>query len=66
MINKVKVFKIGVSWGSFESLIISLNFGNNEKQLIEEENISPGLIRLSIGLEPADKLITDLDQALND
>ncbi|WP_066048050.1 trans-sulfuration enzyme family protein [Robertmurraya korlensis] len=65
VINKVKVFKIGVSWGSFESLIMSLNFGNNEKQLIEKEHISPGLIRLSIGMEPAEKLISDLEQALN-
>jgi cystathionine beta-lyase/cystathionine gamma-synthase len=65
VINKVKVFKIGVSWGSFESLILSLNFGNNEKQLVEEEHISPGLIRLSIGMEPVDKLISDLEQALS-
>ncbi|MBT2650081.1 aminotransferase class I/II-fold pyridoxal phosphate-dependent enzyme [Bacillus sp. ISL-34] len=63
VINKVKIFKIGVSWGSFESLIMSPNFGNNIDELIKE-HISPGLIRLSIGMEPAEKLIADLEQAL--
>jgi cystathionine beta-lyase/cystathionine gamma-synthase len=64
VINKVRVFKIGVSWGSFESLIISPNLGTNESKLINE-HISPGLIRLSIGLEEPSILIADLNQALS-
>jgi cystathionine beta-lyase/cystathionine gamma-synthase len=65
MINKMKVFKIGVSWGSFESLIISPNLGNNEGKLVKE-HISPGTIRLAIGLENANALIEDLEQALSE
>lgn len=64
VINRVNVFNIAVSWGSFESLIMSPNFGNNEAELIKE-HVSPSLIRLSIGTEPADKLIEDLKQALD-
>ena len=30
-----------------------------------ENGISPGLLRLSVGLESADDLINDLNQALN-
>jgi cystathionine beta-lyase/cystathionine gamma-synthase len=63
VLNKVKIFKIGVSWGSFESLIMSPNFGNNVDKLIKE-HVSPGLIRLSVGMEPPTKLIADLNQAL--
>jgi cystathionine beta-lyase/cystathionine gamma-synthase len=65
VINKMKVFKIGVSWGSFESLVVSPNLGNNEEKLINE-HISPGTIRLAVGLENSSILIDDLKQALND
>ncbi|MFB1098720.1 PLP-dependent aspartate aminotransferase family protein [Terribacillus sp. JSM ZJ617] len=63
VINKAKVFQIGVSWGSFESLIMSPNYGNNAEQL-KMEYTSPGLIRISIGQGDADELIQDLKQAL--
>jgi cystathionine beta-lyase/cystathionine gamma-synthase len=65
VINKMKVFKIGVSWGSFESLVASPNIGNNEQKLINE-HISPGTIRLAVGLENSSILIDDLKRALND
>jgi cystathionine beta-lyase len=65
IINKMKVFKIGVSWGSFESLILSPNLGNNEDKLVKE-HISPGTIRLAVGLENANALIDDLKQALEE
>jgi cystathionine beta-lyase/cystathionine gamma-synthase len=65
VISKMKVFKIGVSWGSFESLIISPNLGNNEGKLVKE-HISPGTIRLAVGLENANALIEDLEQALSE
>lgn len=64
VMNAVRVFKIGVSWGSFESLIITPNLGDNAEQL-KECKVSPGLIRVSVGMEPADKLIEDLRQALD-
>jgi cystathionine beta-lyase len=65
VINKLKIFKIGVSWGSFESLIISPNLGNNEGKLVKE-HISPGTVRLAIGLENVNALIEDLEQALSE
>ncbi|MBS4172156.1 aminotransferase class I/II-fold pyridoxal phosphate-dependent enzyme [Bacillus sp. FJAT-49736] len=64
VINRLRIFKIGVSWGSFESLVISPNYGNNVDEL-KRKHISPGLIRLSIGMEPASALIADLNQALS-
>lgn len=64
VMNAVKVFKIGVSWGSFESLIITPNLGDNAEQL-KQCYVSPGLIRISVGMEPPDKLIEDLTQALD-
>jgi cystathionine beta-lyase/cystathionine gamma-synthase len=65
IINKTKIFKIGVSWGSFESLILSPNLGNNEGKLVKE-HINPGTIRLAVGLENAEALIDDLKQALSE
>ena len=63
IINTCRVFKIGVSWGGFESLIISPNHGDNLDELYKL-GMSPGLIRISVGLEDADSLIKDLDRAL--
>ncbi|WP_162144750.1 trans-sulfuration enzyme family protein [Peribacillus kribbensis] len=63
VINRLRVFKIGVSWGSYESLVLSPNYGYNEGKL-KKEGISPGIIRLSVGLGDAGVLIDDLDQAL--
>jgi cystathionine beta-lyase/cystathionine gamma-synthase len=63
-IDSCAVFKIGCSWGSYESLIISPNRGYNASALIQD-GISPGLIRLSIGQENPALLIADLDTAFN-
>ena len=61
--NSLKKFKLGCSWGSYESLAFpaitladSLNYQN--KDLILER------VRLSIGLDDAEILIADLEQAL--
>ncbi|MDZ5473860.1 PLP-dependent aspartate aminotransferase family protein [Bacillus sp. 31A1R] len=64
VINAFKFIQIGVSWGSFESLVTSPNYGHNEGSLLKEK-ISPGLIRLSVGLELISEIIEDLDQALS-
>lgn len=64
VINSCKFFKIGASWGGYESLILSPNHGDNLENL-KESNISPSLIRISVGLEDADSLINDLNNALN-
>ena len=63
VINKVKVFQIGVSWGSFESLIWSPNYGTNMDSL-KKEHIHPGMIRIVVGQSDSGELIEDLDQAL--
>ncbi|PLT29002.1 trans-sulfuration enzyme family protein [Peribacillus deserti] len=65
VINAFSVFQIGVSWGSYESLVLSPNYGYNVEKL-KQERISPGIIRLSVGLEHEDFLINDLHQALQE
>ncbi|MCP3028611.1 PLP-dependent aspartate aminotransferase family protein [Halobacillus sp. A5] len=61
-INELNVFKIGVSWGGYESLVNSPVKRSNASELIKQ-GIDPGLIRLSIGLENPDDLIADLKNA---
>ncbi|MDP4084269.1 MAG: aminotransferase class I/II-fold pyridoxal phosphate-dependent enzyme [Bacillota bacterium] len=63
VLNSLKQFKIGVSWGGFESLALSPNYGHNTEALITS-NISPGMIRISVGLEECSDLIDDLEKAL--
>ena len=63
VIDRVRRFRIGVSWGGVESLIITPNRGSNGADL-EAQRIPRGLIRLSVGLEGADVLIEDLAAAL--
>ena len=63
VINSLKVFKIGVSWGGFESLACMPHMR------LEEETCRwlggrQNLIRIHCGLEGADALIADLEQAL--
>lgn len=61
-IDSCQLFKVGCSWGGYESLIISPNRGYNE-QALAAENIAPGLIRLSVGQESPALLIADLEAA---
>ncbi len=63
VINSLKHFQIGVSWGGFESLVISPNYGYNVEQLVKG-GLDPGLIRISVGLETVDELLEDLEAAL--
>lgn len=63
-INRLKRFRIGVSWGGVESLVISPNRGNNLHYL-DAHRIPHGLVRMSIGLEGADALIDDIMAALS-
>ena len=62
-VDSLELFRIGVSWGGVESIVISPNRGDNTADLLRRR-ISPNLVRLSIGLEGADLLIADLEQAL--
>jgi cystathionine beta-lyase/cystathionine gamma-synthase len=63
VVNGLRHFRIGVSWGGVESLVISPANGHNEARL-SAQRIPRGLIRLSVGLEGADVLIADLEKAL--
>ncbi len=64
VVNSLQHFRIGVSWGGVESLVISPANGSNEKRLLEQR-VPRGLIRVSIGLEGSNVLIGDLEQALS-
>jgi methionine-gamma-lyase len=67
VVDAVQIFRRGVSLGGVESLInqpaIALGFSleEAERQLL---GIAPNMVRLSVGIESADDLLRDLDQAL--
>lgn len=68
LVNQLKVFKIGCSWGGFESLAICPLYRIGDADLhnmgfTEEDR---GFIRIHCGLEGADVLIADLEQALQE
>ena len=62
-INTQKHFALGSSWGGFEGVIDPVIAGNTKQQVIDM-GYAPGLIRISIGLEDADCILDDLDNAL--
>jgi cystathionine beta-lyase/cystathionine gamma-synthase len=66
-VNRLEIFSIGVSWGGHESLVFAPII-STLKELPEEQfktlGISPGVMRISVGLENSDDLIRDLNQAL--
>jgi cystathionine beta-lyase len=64
--NAFQYFKIGVSWGGHESLVIIpavAYLKEMTKEQFEALNISLGTVRLSIGLEDVSDLIEDLKAA---
>lgn len=66
LVDRLKVFEIGCSWGGFESLALCPLIGASGEDLaffgLREKD--RGLIRIHCGLEGADVLIRDLEQAL--
>lgn len=67
-VNKLELFKIGVSWGGHESLVYAPAISYLKEMSVEQfkaMNISFGTIRMSIGLEDSDDLLKDLSQALD-
>ena len=68
MLSACKVFTLAESLGGVESLIehpAIMTHASIPKEQREALGISDGLIRLSIGIESADDLISDLDEALS-
>ena len=63
VINSLKVFKIGVSWGGFESLACMPHM-KLDPQACDWLGGKQNLIRIHCGLEGTDALIADLEQAL--
>lgn len=67
--DRLRVFKRAASLGGVESLcslpVLTSQFGFSDAQLAAA-GVTRGMVRLSIGLEHADDLIADLDQALGD
>jgi cystathionine beta-lyase/cystathionine gamma-synthase len=55
--DKLKYFKIGVSWGGFESLVTVKAFGEGSIEGIRT------LVRLYVGMESPEDLIRDMDEA---
>jgi cystathionine beta-lyase/cystathionine gamma-synthase len=67
MLQRVRVFSLAESLGGVESLInhpAEMTHASVEPELRAKLGITPGLIRLSCGVEDVGDLIADLDQAL--
>jgi methionine-gamma-lyase len=68
VMNNVKLAVLAVSLGGVETLIqhpASMTHSKLSKEARESASITDGLIRLSVGIEEADDIIADLDQALS-
>ena len=59
-VNKLKLFKIGFSWGGAYSLCLPYRI----KQMRQDWQHDGILVRFNIGLEDAEDLIADIEQAL--
>lgn len=67
LLNRLKLIRLAVSLGGTESLAShpgTTTHSDVPKPLQIEMGITPGLVRLSIGIEHAEDLIADLGQAL--
>lgn len=60
LVENMKYFKMGFSWGGYESLILSVS-GLDKLRTVTEWDSSKPLIRLHVGLENPDDLIADLE-----
>ncbi len=67
LLDNIEVFQLAVSLGGVESLIqhpASMTHAGMGKEAREHASISDGLVRISIGIEDADDLLSALDKAL--
>lgn len=66
--NALKHFRLGVSWGGFESLLLPARVGlaqAGEQNSMQKFGVSPNLVRLNLGLESAEDLWADFNNALS-
>ncbi|MCB0822053.1 MAG: aminotransferase class I/II-fold pyridoxal phosphate-dependent enzyme [Bacteroidales bacterium] len=67
MMDNVQLALLAVSLGGIETLIqhpASMTHSKLSREAKEKAGISDGLVRLSVGIEEAEDIIADLDQAL--
>ena len=67
LMNSVELCTLAVSLGDVDTLIehpASMTHSGYTEDELKEVGINPGFVRLSVGLEHVDDLITDLEQAL--
>lgn len=66
--NALSLFRLGVSWGGFESLILPARVAlaqAGEQNSLQKFGVSPNLVRLSLGLEDTEDLWADFINALS-
>jgi len=63
MLNKLKLFNMGYSWGGYESLILPIE-PEKLRDTYEWKN-DGGTLRIHVGLEDPDDLINDLKENIN-
>ncbi len=64
----MRLFKLGVSWGGHESLVVPATVVHNQAagpNSAVDFGISPRVVRLHVGLEGADALWADLGSAID-
>lgn len=64
MIDTMRFFKIGYSWGGYESLIVPFDTPRTAKFCEQRGQTGARLLRLHIGLEDAQELQQDLQEGL--
>jgi cystathionine beta-lyase/cystathionine gamma-synthase len=66
--DSLKLFRLGVSWGGFESLILPTRIGlaqAGEQNSMQRFGVSDRIVRLSLGLEDPNDLWADFETALS-
>ncbi|MCV6600286.1 MAG: aminotransferase class I/II-fold pyridoxal phosphate-dependent enzyme [Cohaesibacter sp.] len=65
--DALKLFRLGVSWGGFESLVIPARIAlaqAGDENSVQRFGVSPNLVRINLGLEDREDLWADFEQAL--
>ncbi len=68
VMESLEIAALGVSLGGLETLVqhpYTMSHGTMEEDIKAKTGITPGLIRISVGLEDPEDLIEDFAQALN-